>query len=52
VSIATQNQRSTEDDRTGVTSSGPRPTRARLSMLALLLLATTINYVDRSNLSI
>jgi MFS transporter, ACS family, D-galactonate transporter len=31
---------------------GVRPTRARLSMLALLLLATTINYVDRSNLSI
>jgi MFS transporter, ACS family, D-galactonate transporter len=29
-----------------------RPTRARLGMLALLLLATTINYVDRSNLSI
>ena len=29
-----------------------RPTRARFGMLALLLLATTINYVDRSNLSI
>jgi ACS family D-galactonate transporter-like MFS transporter len=29
-----------------------RPTRARLGMLALLHLATTINYVDRSNLSI
>ena len=28
------------------------PTRARSRMLALLLLATTINYVDRSNLSI
>ena len=33
-------------------STGTRPTRARLGMLALLLLATTINYVDRSNLSI
>src|SRR5688572_10637706 len=31
---------------------GPRPTRARLGMLGLLLVATTINYVDRSNLSI
>lgn len=29
-----------------------RPTRARYAMLSLLLLATTINYVDRSNLSI
>lgn len=29
-----------------------KPTRARLGMLSLLLLATTINYVDRSNLSI
>jgi len=29
-----------------------KPTRARLAMLSLLLLATTINYVDRSNLSI
>ena len=33
-------------------NAAARPTRARLSMLALLLLATTINYVDRSNLSI
>ena len=32
---------------------GPaRPTRARVTMLSLLFLATTINYVDRSNLSI
>jgi ACS family D-galactonate transporter-like MFS transporter len=30
----------------------PRPTRARVTMLALLFVATTINYVDRSNLSI
>jgi ACS family D-galactonate transporter-like MFS transporter len=29
-----------------------RPTRARVTMLSLLFLATTINYVDRSNLSI
>ena len=29
-----------------------RPTRARVTMLALLFVATTINYVDRSNLSI
>ena len=29
-----------------------KPTRARHAMLALLLLATTINYVDRANLSI
>ncbi|MEO8624216.1 MAG: MFS transporter, partial [bacterium] len=29
-----------------------KPTRVRYRMLALLLLATTINYVDRSNLSI
>ena len=29
-----------------------KPTRARAGMLSLLLLATTINYVDRSNLSI
>ena len=29
-----------------------KPTKARYAMLALLLLATTINYVDRSNLSI
>ncbi|HEV7993809.1 MAG TPA: MFS transporter [Gemmatimonadaceae bacterium] len=29
-----------------------KPTRARFGMLSLLLLATTINYVDRSNLSI
>src|SRR3954468_9814852 len=28
------------------------PTRARVGMLGLLFLATTINYVDRSNLSI
>ena len=33
-------------------ASGARPTRVRYGMLALLLLATTINYVDRSNLSI
>ncbi|MFL5616843.1 MAG: MFS transporter [Gemmatimonadaceae bacterium] len=37
---------------TASATAGTRPTRARLSMLALLLLATTINYVDRSNLSI
>ncbi|MEO8334112.1 MAG: MFS transporter [bacterium] len=29
-----------------------KPTKARYAMLMLLLLATTINYVDRSNLSI
>ncbi|MEO8560891.1 MAG: MFS transporter [bacterium] len=29
-----------------------KPTRARLAMLSLIFLATTINYVDRSNLSI
>jgi ACS family D-galactonate transporter-like MFS transporter len=29
-----------------------RPTRARVTMLSLLFVATTINYVDRSNLSI
>jgi ACS family D-galactonate transporter-like MFS transporter len=29
-----------------------KPTRTRLAMLSLLFLATTINYVDRSNLSI
>jgi ACS family D-galactonate transporter-like MFS transporter len=29
-----------------------KPTRARVVMLSLLFLATTINYVDRSNLSI
>src|SRR5215218_9429533 len=40
------------DRRAGDSLTEPRPTRARLSMLALLLLATTINYVDRSNLSI
>ncbi len=33
-------------------SIGEAPTRARYRMLALVLLATTINYVDRSNLSI
>jgi ACS family D-galactonate transporter-like MFS transporter len=32
--------------------STARPTRARVTMLALLFVATTINYVDRSNLSI
>ncbi|HKH93880.1 MAG TPA: MFS transporter [Gemmatimonadaceae bacterium] len=42
---------------TGVTASGVsattvKPTRVRFGMLGLLLLATTINYVDRSNLSI
>jgi MFS transporter, ACS family, D-galactonate transporter len=33
-------------------SGDAKPTRARFGMLSLLLLATTINYVDRSNLSI
>jgi len=33
-------------------NEGTKPTRVRYGMLALLLLATTINYVDRSNLSI
>ena len=33
-------------------ASAARPTRARVTMLSLLFVATTINYVDRSNLSI
>ena len=52
---ATQNQRFTE--RHSLTASADaappaRPTRARVTMLSLLFVATTINYVDRSNLSI
>ena len=39
-------------DAMNASASGTHPTRARLTMLGLLLLATTINYVDRSNLSI
>ena len=34
------------------TPQDTKPTKARYEVLALLLLATTINYVDRSNLSI
>jgi MFS transporter, ACS family, D-galactonate transporter len=52
VGIATRNQRSIDGQRMNAPAPGPRPTRARLGMLALLLVATTINYVDRSNLSI
>ena len=52
MSTATQSPRFTERPGADPPGSGARPTRARLSMLALLLLATTINYVDRSNLSI
>jgi ACS family D-galactonate transporter-like MFS transporter len=37
---------------TGLTPGSLKPTRARVVMLSLLFLATTINYVDRSNLSI
>jgi len=33
-------------------ADGTKPTRARLGMLALILMATTVNYVHRSNLSI
>ena len=35
-----------------VSTAAVKPTRVRFGMLGLLLLATTINYVDRSNLSI
>lgn len=37
---------------TAVSQASAKPTRARVVMLSLLFLATTINYVDRSNLSI
>jgi len=52
---ATQNQRFTERHSLTASADAPppaRPTRARVTMLSLLFVATTINYVDRSNLSI
>ena len=51
---ATQSPRFTERPSPTLSADAPRgrPTRARVTMLALLFVATTINYVDRSNLSI